>query len=934
MPLFGKNKQFKIFVLILLFSNTLLYGFRNNEGIIVKLSNSKMRIEIITPTIIRVSVTADSDFSKVNYLAVLPLKPETKFETEERSRNILIKTDSLLLAVNKFDGSVIFYNTRNKIILRSCKIDKDSFKRDSSAGESDLHIMQKFELTAGEGIYGLGQFEDPFMNYRGHDILIVQANRTAVNPFLVSTNGYGILWNNDSQTEFHDDKNTTYFKSETARQIDYYFVYGPSIDNEIAGYRYLTGQAPLFGKWAYGYWQSKERYKTFNELINVVREYRNKKIPLDNIVQDWQYWGNNGNFSGMTWDPVRYPEPKMMIDSLHKLHAHLMVSIWPAFGKESKIYKEMGKDKFLFSPLHWCGGKVYDAWNPEARDLYWKYIRKGLFDDGVDAFWMDGTEPEFRCTDDRYITMLSLKNAGNNYLGSNSEYLNTYSLATTTGVYEHQRETTGKKRVFILTRSAFAGQQRNAAVTWSGDTFADWNVLKIQVAAGINFCMSGIPYWTDDIGGFITSFNFPNGLKDDAYKELYVRWFEFGAFCPIFRSHGTNIPREIWRFGSKGDPAYDALVKFDNLRYRLMPYIYSVAWMVTDQGYTMMRGLPMDFTSDKNTYSIGTQYMFGPSIMVCPVLKPLYHMPAYKGIDITPDHFYSPGGKEHGARLTIYKGTEFNKIVLSRKFEASQISWIGCLPETLDTSYSLKIEGQIKSEEKGNYKFIILTDGGIKFWINDKLIIDKWNNKDSAEFESKINLSAGTKYNFKLYHRQFRPKTAFLKINWIKPDTCKHPGKIRVYLPKNNFWYDFWTGDTVYGGRTVLLRVPEDMMPLYVPDGSIVPLGPGLQYADDRPADPLELRIYPGKDDQFNLYEDENDNYNYEKGIYSVIPFIWHEKKKTLTIGNRKGAFPGMLKKRTFNIIIVGKGHGGGAASTVNPDKSVIYSGKEINIKF
>ena len=924
----------KILLFILLFYSSGLKAATKNGPVVINLKHSNMRIQIISPVIIHITVSPDTHFPDKYNLAVLNRKTKLVYKTHKLNSKIIIKTDSLVIITDKTNGSMVFYNVREKTLLKAGEIGKDSFTKVNDNGSTVLQIIQKFKLTRSEGLYGLGQFEDPFMNYRGKDILLVQANRTAVNPFLVSTNGYGILWDNDSRTNFHDGRDGTSFKSESADQIDYYFVYGPSIDDEIAGYRFLTGKAPLFGKWAYGYWQSKERYKSFSELINVVKEYRDKRIPLDNIVQDWQYWGNNGNFSGMTWDSVRYPHPKLMIDSLHKLHAHLMVSIWPAFGKSSAIYREMEKDKFLFYPLHWCGGKVYDAWNPKARDVYWKYVKKGLFDAGVDAYWMDGTEPEFRCTDDRYITMLSIKKAGSNFLGPNTSLLNTYSLETTTGLYEHHRKATGKKRVLILTRSAFAGQQRNAAVTWSGDTFADWNVLKTQVAAGINFCMSGIPYWNSDIGGFITSFNFPEGLKDNAYKELYVRWFEFGAFCPMFRSHGTNIPREIWRFGSRGNWAFDALVKFDKLRYRLLPYIYSVAWMITDKGYTMMRGLPMDFSYDKNTFTVGDQYMFGPSIMVCPVLKPLYHKPSYKGIDISPDHFYSSGGKEHGMQLNIFKGTEFNKNILSRKFEASQISWTGCLPEGLDSSYSLKIEGMIKPECSGKYKFIILTDAGVKLWVGKKLLIDKWNNKDSAKFQADITLKADLKYGFKLFHEQFRPNTAYLKINWIKPDTDEYPDKISDYLPKDNLWYNFWTGDTLTGGRYILEKPPADIMPMYIRAGSILPMGPELQYADEKPENPIELRIYRGKDGQFNLYEDENDNYNYEKGIYSIIPLKWNDSSKVLTIGNRIGKFPGMLIERTFNIVIVRTNHGQGLSTTEAPDKIISYSGKEIKIHF
>ncbi len=622
-----------------------------------------------------------------------------------------------------------------------------------------------------------------------------------------------------------------------------------------------------------------------------------------------------------------------MIDSIHSLNAHLMVSIWPAFGNNSRIYKEMESNNFLFNETHWSGGKVYDAYNPSARDIYWKYVKKGLFDKGVDAYWMDGSEPEFRCTDDRYITELSIKKAGKNYLGTNARYLNTYSLETTKGVYEHQRETSVKKRVFILTRSAFAGQQRYAAAAWSGDTFASWDALKIQVAAGINFNLSGLPYWTNDIGGFITSFNYPDGVSDDAYKELYVRWFQFGAFCPIFRSHGTNTPREIWQFGHKGDWAYNALLKADELRYRLLPYIYSVAWKITNQDYTMMRAMVMDFPSDKSTYSINNQFMFGPSILVSPVTKEMFHPTDYSGVDITPDHFYSVSGQEHGLQLDIYKGTDFNQLVLSRKFESSQIGWIGCLPENLDSSYSIKIKGKIASGKKGNYRFFILTDAGVRLWINDTLLIDKWDNKDTSRFKSNIFLEVNKKYNFKIIHKQFRGNTAYLKINWIKPHNNEDLSMENIYLPKDNTWYNFWTGEKIPGGEKINVEVPIDIIPLYIPAGSVIPFGPEIQYTAQKP-DPIELRIYPGKNGSFNLYEDENDSYNYEKGKYSIIPFKWDDKSNVLTIEKREGEFSGMLTNRIFNVILVNKNHGVGTNIETTPDRVINYSGKEMKIQF
>ncbi|HEY9165738.1 MAG TPA: TIM-barrel domain-containing protein [Candidatus Kryptonia bacterium] len=902
----------------------------------LNLAGVKLRVEVLTPVVVRVTLAPGDSLSTRKSLSTVPVDEDVNCRKEEDKNSISIFTGRIEIVISKSTGAITFYNLKHEKILASAGAGNSCFVPAIVEGEGTYHVRQTFVLSKTEGLYGLGQFEDPIMNYRGKDILIAQANRTAVNPFLVSTKGYGILWDNPSESKFHDSSDGTYFWSEVGDQIQYYFVYGPTMDEVIAGYRKLTGKAPMFGRWAYGYWQSKERYQTSSELIGIVKEYRERQIPIDNIVQDWQYWGDMDQFSGMVWDSVRYKNPKSIIDSLHDLHSHLMVTIWPAFGIKSDIHNEMKKDGFLFNPVHWCGGNVYDAWNPAARDLYWKYINKGLLAAGVDAFWMDATEPEFRCTDDRYITALSLEDAGRNYLGTNARYLNSYSLEDTRGIYEHERETTDKKRVFILTRSTFTGQQRFAAATWSGDTFASWDALKTQIAAGINFCVSGIPYWTNDIGGFITFFNYPDGVKDDAYKELYVRWFEFGAFNPIFRSHGTNTPREVWQFGSNGDWAYDALVKFDRLRYRLMPYIYSTAWRVTNNGYTMMRALPMDFTGDRRTFSIGNEIMFGPSLLVRPVTKPMFHPAAYNGIDITPDHFYSADGKEHGAQLEVYRGTDFNQLVLSRKFDASQVGWIGCLPVGLDTCYSLKITGKIMSEVKGNYRFFVLADAGVQLWVNGKLLVDKWDNKESAKFEGDILLDSNKKYDFVLFHRQFRQNTANLKINWIVPSTDSHPNETDVYLPEDSSgsWYDFWSGRDLKAGQNILIETPIDMIPVYVPAGSIIPIGPEVQYASEKPDSPIEIRVYPGRNASFQLYEDENDNYDYEEGLYATILFQWDNKSKILTIGERKGEFPGMPVERKFNIVIVHEDHGVGIDPTPVPDKTVTYDGKELKIKF
>ena len=439
------------------------------------------------------------------------------------------------------------------------------------------------------------------------------------------------------------------------------------------------------------------------------------------------------------------------------------------------------------------GVRVYDPYNPEARDIYWKYLEKGIFSLGMDGWWMDSSEPD-------HFNPKPADFDHQTYLGSFRKVRNAFPLMTVGGLYDHQRSVTSDKRVFILTRSAFAGQQRYGANTWSGDVVASWDALRQQISAGLNFSLSDIPYWNSDIGGFFL-WNFPQKLEDVNYCELYTRWIQFGTFCPMMRSHGTDAPREIYQFGRKGDKIYDAIDKFINLRYYLLPYIYSTSWDITANQSTMMRALVMDFANDKNALNLNNEYMFGKSLLVCPVTTPMYSKIVVHGNDTT-------------------KVGDFSKI---------------------------------KSEE--------------------------------------------------------------------------------VYLPKGTDWIDFWTGENFKGGQIVTKETPINIIPVYVKAGSIIPIGPKVQYATEKKWDDLEIRIYPGADGEFTLYEDENDNYNYEKGIYSIITFRWDDAKKELTINDRRGSFPGMLIERRFNIVAVGKNKGVGTNSVDNFDKMITYKGKKVIVK-
>ncbi len=391
------------------------------------------------------------------------------------------------------------------------------------------------------------------------------------------------------------------WKSNVGEMIDYYFMVGPELDEVIAAYRKLTGAVPMFGKWSWGFWQCKNRYETQEEILGVASEYRSMDIPIDGIIQDWMYW-DPYPWGSNRFNPLRYPDPHGMIAELHKMKVHFMISVWAKFQPGSSNYALLAAAGVLYpSP---CTDRFYDPFNPLGRKLYWQCMNRELFDLGVDGWWLDASEPEL-CSN--WGEFANIKT----YAGYGAFVYNAYPLMHTKAVHDGQRSTSNSKRVMILTRSAWAGQQRNGAITWSGDVNGDWGTFARQIPAGINFAMSGIPYWNTDIGGYISG-----NPQDPAYAELFVRWFQFGSFCPLFRVHGVNYGKEMWKFGAE---KMAILVKFNHLRYLLLPYIYSVAWMVTSQGYTMLRGLVMDFRLDKEVYSIPDQFMFGPALMICPV---------------------------------------------------------------------------------------------------------------------------------------------------------------------------------------------------------------------------------------------------------------------------------------------------------------------------
>ena len=740
------------------------------DGVLLKMQTGVMRVQVCTDSIVRVTYSPTAAIPKqAEYVVVKQEWAPAKWRFEANEREITLRTARLTVVVTRKDGVIAYRDAKGGQLVQE---GPKTMKPAQVNGENTYHSETFIGLWGStQAFYGLGQHQAGVWNYHGESVDLWQDNTNISIPMFLSSNGYGIFWNNTSRSRFNNRfVHALYLTSEVADTIDYYFFYGPEFDRIIGAYRDLTGPAPLFGKWAYGFWQCKNRYKTQKELLEVAHKYRELHIPVDNIVQDWFWWVRKGEHTFT----ANYPDPQGMMDDLHRNNFHLMISVWPFFERGSEEYEYMDRqgwfvDRTKVAGFHPEGMAVYDATNPAARKYYWDLMNKALFGIGADAWWLDTIEPETEAREDNI--QLGHKIAA----GSGDRYVNLYPQMTARGVYEGQRAASDRKRVFILGRSAFAGSQRYSVTAWSGDVNSDFESLRRQIPAGLNFMLSGVPYWTTDIGGF-TSGN-PN---DPAYRELFIRWFQYGTFCPIFRVHGTrsNDQNELWSYGEE---ARKILVNFDRLRYELTPYTYSVAWMVTNQSYTPMRPLVMDFLSDPRVRDIGDQFLFGPAILVNPVTEP----------------------------------------------------------------------------------------------------------------------GAATR---------------------------------RLYLPRGT-WYDFWSGKAVEGGRAIDAAAPLERIPLYVRAGSIVPMGPDVEYVAEKLADPIELRVYTGASGSFTLYEDEGDTYNYEKGAYATIPIAWDEAAKTLNFGERQGKFPGMLESRAFRVVFVGEGQGAGVGQTAKPDLVVRYEGKGAGVK-
>lgn len=899
---------------------------RTDDGVIIPVGSNFLKLQVCDENIIRVTCAADLAFFERKSLVVPERTHFKNWRLDMTSTNATLSTAKLKAVVDLATSAVSFLDATGQQILAE---KSRALVPAIVQGDQTFHVRQEWQGQTNEALYGLGQHQLGLMNIKGYDLDLWQYNGTVAIPFFVSSRGYGVLWDNTSFTRFGDLREfepipsaqlfdadgkpggltvssfagqnfdhllvrkieatidigstndyktvdlpadgasvrwegdvlaketgdytfhifsnygiklwvddqlvTSYWHqrwqpwknvaqvrleaghryhlklewvtesagqrlqllwktpsrddatslwSEVGEGTDYYFCYGPNLDRVIAGYRHLTGEAPLMPLWAYGLWQCRQRYETAQQSLDVLDGYRSRSIPIDNIVQDWFYWKEDA-WGSHEFDPARFPDPAGWIRAIHeKYKAHLMISVWPKFYPGTENFKALRDHGFLYEPQlgedikDWMGHPYtfYDAFNPEARKMFWSQINRELFQKGIDAWWLDASEPELAPTLSGQRSHMHPT-----AMGTGARILNAFPLMNSEAVYEGQRAAAPDKRVFILTRSAFAGQQRYAAAVWSGDISSTWTTMRAQISAGLGFSLSGMPYWTMDIGGFSVPqrFSRKDAKPEDTeeWRELNARWFEFGTFAPLLRVHGEFPHREMWEFGGESHPAYRAELKFDRLRYRLLPYIYSQAAEVTQHGGTIMRALVMDFRSDTNVWNIADEFMFGSAYLVCPV-----------------------------------------------------------------TTYQARSRA--------------------------------------------------------------------------------------VYLPQTpGGWYDFWTSAFVPGHQNINASAPYDSIPLYVKAGSIIPTGPDLQYTGEKPADPITISIYSGADGNFTLYEDDGLDNGYEKGAFTRIPIHWDDHARALTIGERTGSFKGMLKTRTFKIVLI-------SPSTSVPEKTIRYVGRAIKLPF
>ncbi len=920
---------------------------RTADGVVIHPKNATLdeaknvKLQVVTDDIIRVVATPEESFPERKSLIIEKQDNNIPEFTLTENQNVLeLKTAKVMAKVSLETGKVDFFDLEGNALLKESEGSR-KFTPIIADGFNGYSFSQVFDSPADEAFYGLGQHQSDEWNYKGKNEELYQYNTKVSIPFVVSNKNYGLLWDNYSYTRFgnpadygqisqfklynkegkegaltatyitgegkvfvaqneleidyenletinkfpkdfpfnnadiiwegeieaaetgvyhfklyyagytkvsingkevveerwrtawnpntykftvklnkgekvpikldwkpdggvsyislkalsprsEEDQNQLALWSEMGQEMDYYFIHGENMDKVISGYRQLTGKATILPMWAYGFWQSRERYKTQDEIVSTLAEFRKRHIPIDNIVQDWSYWKVD-QWGSHEFEASRFPDPKKMMDDIHAMNARCMISVWPKFYINTDNYKELDAKGYIYqqaikdSIRDWIGtgyiGSFYDPYSQGARDLFWKQMNEKLYTLGMDAWWMDASEPDIQSNASMaYRKKLSTPTA----IGSSTEFFNTYALMNADAIYKGQRSVDPDKRVFLLTRSGFAGLQRYATATWSGDIGTRWEDMKAQITAGMNFAMSGIPYWTMDIGGFCVEKRYESakeGSKDlDEWRELNTRWYQFGSFVPLFRAHGQYPYREVFNIAPSSHKAYKSILYYNKLRYRLMPYIYSLAGKVYFDDYTIMRGLVMDFDNDKTVENIDDQYMFGPSIMVCPVYK------------------YQARARE-------------------------------------------------------------------------------------------------------------------------------------VYLPAGTNWYNAYTGEVSEGGQVITAKAPYERMPLFVKAGAILPVGPEIEYTNQKPDAPIKLLVYTGADGAFKIYEDEGLNYNYEKGKFSIIPLQWSEEDGTLTIGDRTGDFEGMLRERTFEIVFASKNQKVDFDFEKLKGQKVTYTGKMVEIK-
>lgn len=913
---------------------------RLQNGVQLQVGGITKNIIFYGPTTVRVNANRARSFTQQPSIVVTAGPAKVPFEIKQAPDTVFISSAKLRIEVDKRSGALTFHGKHGRIA--SERNDVPDIKPVTISGAPTYEVKQTFTLAPDESLYGLGQYDRPYMDYRGQEVLMVQTNIGIVVPLLVSTKRYGILWDSYSKSVFKDDASGASLWSESSPAgIDYYFISGEDMDGVIAGYRALTGAAPMFPKAAFGLFMSKERYQTQDRLIEVVRSFRNAGFPLDYIVQDWQYWGGDkdGTWSGMIWNKERFPDPAALTRTLHdELHVKLMNSIWPSIGNDTELARELDAKGLRFEPLHWISkqARVYDAFSPEGRAIYFKHIKKGLLDVGVDALWMDGTEVEVggACHDPNEVEA-DIKGLGRNAMGDFTRYLNAYTLMTTRGTYEGQRATSNK-RVFTLTRSAWAGQQRYAAVSWSGDTTASWQTFRNQISGGINVAMAGQPYWTQDTGGFFV--NYENGERNPEYRELFARWHQFAIFNPIYRIHGTSIEREPYIFKDMDPEMYRSLLQAAQLRYRLLPYIYSLGWKSTNQGYTMMRGLPMDFPDDPQARKLDDQFTFGPAFLVHPVTRAMYHASAPPAQTIPAEALHTQKG-EPGVVVEYFDGTNFEKPAGQLVDRTIDHTWPGpplANPPAQLTkldNFSARWQGTITAPEDGEYEIGVEGDDGFRLWLDGKLSVEDWTHGAPRYRSTKIDLRKGQKVAMKIDYFQGSAGRK-LRLGWRTPsqrlELAQSQKKLDnvadTYLPAGAEWYDFWTNERFTGGQSVRKNVTLDTVPLYVRAGSIVTMGPAVQYATEQSDAPYEIRVYPGADARFTVYEDDSETYNYERGEYATYEISWNDATRRLVVGPRKGSFPGMTRTRTLKVVLATPD------SKASATKSIVYDGRRVEV--